>query len=74
MCILDFIFLYKFCNNFKHLPFIQYVLNFCYKPSRQTVSKACLKSIQAQKRFFDFAFAMSIKLLITKRLSKVENP
>ena len=71
--ILDFMFLYKFCNNFKHLPFIQYVFNFCHKPSRQTVSKACLMSIKAQKSFFGFAFAMFIKLLITKKLSEVEN-
>ena len=51
---------------------MQYVSSLYHNPFRQTVSKACLKSIKAQYFFFLLDFIMSIKLLITNKLSVVE--
>ena len=75
--ILDSISLYTLCSNFKHLPFILYVVNFSHQPSRHTVSKACLKSIKAQKSFFWLCFchvyqAVNYKKIVQCRESMPE--
>ena len=74
--ILDLMLLYNFLIRFRHLSSIlyEYDVIFCHRPSRHTVSNACLKSTKAQKNFLDLGFKISMGGLVTKRLSDVEYP
>ena len=71
---IDFIYWYMCCMTHKHFPFIRVFRNECHRPSLHTLSKSCLKSINAQDNFFLFAFEYSIRLSIIKRLTDVLNP
>ena len=57
-----------------NLPFTLFSSSFCHKPALQTVSNACLKSMNAQKSFDLFALQISIRLCSMKRLSVDEKP
>ena len=70
--ILDFILQYIFWINLKHFPFTLVSRSFCHKPLSQTMSKACLKSINAQCNLLLYTFESSKRLCNINKLSVVE--
>ena len=71
---LDFMLLYMFLINSKHLPFTPVSSILYQSPPLQTISNACLKSTNAQYNFFLFVLAISTRLCIINKLSDVEKP
>ncbi len=58
--------------NLKHFPSIPLLRTFVHSPSRQTVSKACLKSMKAQNSFLLLFSAYLQRKSITNILSDVQ--
>ena len=63
-----------FLMSLKHLSLTFVFESLVHNLSLQTVTKACLKSVNVQKSLFLSVLAISIELCKIKRLSVVEKP
>ena len=60
--ILDFMFSYIFLMKVRHLPLILVSNSLFHRLTRQTLIKACLKSIKAQESLFLFSLNIFISI------------